>query len=197
LLKKYRVNPEEIGELRYRGLGWPGNASAWEKHTQKVLMNISYEESWGFVQKYRPFRCYLCPDLTAEFADISVGDPWYRKIHGNDHGQSLILIRTERGKKIFHEAVHAGYIKAKTADPEIIYNSQVNLLGKKQAIWGRILAMKLLGIPHPRLSGFYLYENWLDLTHKDKIKSILGTVRRIIQRKYFRPLDYSQYRERI
>jgi coenzyme F420 hydrogenase subunit beta len=55
------------------------------------------------------------------------------------------------------------------------------------------MAMKLLGIPYPRLEGFHLFENWLDLSLKEKMKSILGTARRIVQRNYFRPLDYSRY----
>ena len=59
----------------------------------------------------------------------------------------------------------------------------------------RILAMKLLRIPYPKLEGFYLFENWLDLPFKEKVKSILGTARRIVQRNYFKPLDYSRYRK--
>lgn len=133
-------------------------------------------------------------DLTAEFADISVGDPWYREIEEDEQGQSLILIRTEKGRKIFHEAVNEGYIVASQVAPDILYKSQKNLLGKRQAIWGRLLAMKTLGIPRPELKGFRLFKNWLDLSLKEKIKSILGTVKRIIQRNYFKPLDYSNYR---
>ena len=149
-------------------------------------LKLSYQDSWGFVQKYRPFRCYLCPDLTAESADISVGDPWYRDLGENDPGRSLILIRTKRGQEILRQAVEEGYVAAEAADPEIIYRSQKNLLGKRQAIWGRLLAMRLLGIPRPELKGFHLLENWQDLPVKEKVKSVLGTARRVVQRKYYR-----------
>ena len=193
LLQKYNIKLDEISELRYRGWGWPGMAAVWHKNEKEPFVRVSYKDSWGFVQKYRPFRCYLCPDLTAEFADISVGDPWYREVGGNEPGQSLILIRTEKGRKIFKEAIESGYVKAVRAEPDILYKSQKNLLEKRQAIWGRILAMKLLGIPYPRLKGFHLFENWLDLPAKEKVKSVLGTARRIIQRNYFKPLDYSRY----
>ena len=72
-----------------------------------------------------------------------------------------------------------------------------NLLGKRQAIWGRILAMKLLGVPYPELNGFHLFENWLDLPLKEKVKSVLGTARRIVQRNYFKPLNYSKYQKLV
>jgi hypothetical protein len=75
-----------------------------------------------------------------------------------------------------------GMATAEPADPDIIYRSQKNLLGKRQAIWGRLLAMKLLGIPRPELKGFHLFENWMDLPVKEKVRSVLGTMRRILQR---------------
>jgi coenzyme F420 hydrogenase subunit beta len=190
LLKHYGSKPEEVEELRYRGLGWPGAARVVFKERGRQPLEVSYADSWGFVQKYRPFRCYLCPDLTAEFADISVGDPWYREISQNEPGRSLILIRTERGREIFRQAVAKGYIAAAPVAADIILRSQKNLLRKRQAIWGRLLAMKLLGIPHPNLKGFHLFRNWLDLSIREKVKSILGTSRRIIKRNYFKPLTY-------
>jgi coenzyme F420 hydrogenase subunit beta len=141
-LREHHIDLDEISEFRYRGMGWPGQAAVWRKNDNNPFVQVSYKDSWGFVQKYRPFRCYLCPDLTAEFADISVGDPWYREVGENEPGQSLILIRTEKGRKIFQEAIESGYVKAIRAEPDILYASQKNLLGKRQVIWGRLLAMK-------------------------------------------------------
>jgi coenzyme F420 hydrogenase subunit beta len=196
LLREHNIDPDEVSELRYRGMGWPGMAAIRRKNDKEPFIQLSYQDSWGFVQKYRPFRCYLCPDLTAEFADISVGDPWYREVGENEPGQSLILIRTEKGRKIFREAIESGYVKAVRAEPDILYKSQKNLLGKRQAIWGRLLAMKMLGIPYPELKGFHLFENWLDLPAREKVKSVLGTARRIVQRNYFKPLDYGRIKDR-
>jgi coenzyme F420 hydrogenase subunit beta len=190
LLQAQGIDYCSLSKLQYRGEGWPGMATATLKGSNHKAMEMSYMDSWGFVQKYRPFRCYLCPDLTAEQADISVGDPWYRDIEENEPGRSLILIRTEKGRNIFQQAMAKRYVTAEKADPEIIYKSQKNLLGKRQAIWGRILAMKLMGIPVPKLAGFYLFENWLDLSLKEKARSVVGTLRRIIQRKYYKPLEY-------
>ena len=147
---------------------------------------MTYMDSWGFLQKYRPYRCHLCPDGTGEFADISCGDPWYRDIKEGEQGHSLVLVRTERGRQIGKEAMDAEYVVLRRADPSTLDASQSNLRKKRGAIWGRILAMKLFGIPTPRLQGFSLFANWRRLSLEDKIRSILGAARRIIQRGYYR-----------
>jgi len=190
LLRSCGVDPNEVSNFRYRGMGWPGMAVAEFKNKERRTLKMTYNESWGFVQKYRPVRCYLCPDLTAEFADISVGDPWYRDVGEHETGRSLIMIRTEKGHEIFHQAMKQGYVTAEPSKADVIDRSQKNLLGKRQEIWGRLLAMKLLGIPYPKLEGFYLLENWMQLPARIKIKSFLGTMRRIIQRNYFKPKSY-------
>lgn len=186
LFRQHGVNPNKVDSFRCRGMGWPGMATLKFKDPGKPLFALSYQESWGFVQKYRQFRCYLCPDLTAELSDISVGDPWYREIGEDEPGRSLVLIRTAKGREIFHQAMAKGYVSAERIGPEIIYRSQKNLLTKRQAIWGRLLAMKLMGIPTPKLEGFHLFENWLDLPFGEKFRSVGGTLRRIIQRKYYK-----------
>jgi coenzyme F420 hydrogenase subunit beta len=165
-------------------------AAAEFKDPKRPTFKMTYNESWGFVQRYRPVRCYLCPDLTAEFADISVGDPWYRDVGEHETGRSLIMIRTEKGHEIFHQAMKQGYVTAEPSKADVIDRSQKNLLGKRREIWGRLLAMRLLGIPYPKLEGFYLLENWMQLPARIKIKSFLGTMRRIIQRNYFKPKSY-------
>jgi coenzyme F420 hydrogenase subunit beta len=187
LLKKMDVNPEKIEELRYRGKGWPGMFTVQLKEEKTLSHRMSYMDAWGFLQKYRPFRCYLCPDGTSEFADISCGDPWYRKISEGEQGYSLVLVRTERGRKILQGAIEAGHVFLDQADPKILEASQKNLLSKRCAIWGRFLVMKAFGIPTPQYKGFSLFKNWLTLPSLEKIKSILGTMRRVLYRKYYRP----------
>jgi coenzyme F420 hydrogenase subunit beta len=190
LFKMHGVDPGDVSAFRYRGQGWPGMATARFKDGTRPPLKVSYKDSWGFVQKFRPFRCYLCPDLTAESADISVGDPWYREVGVDEPGRSLILVRTEAGREIFRRAREQGYVTAEPRDPEIIYRSQKNLLGKRRAIWGRLLALRLLGVPRPELKGFHLYANWRELPFGEKARSVFGTARRAAQRNYFKPVRY-------
>lgn len=187
LLKTEGIDPETVEDLRYRGKGWPGKFSVKIKGEEQVREIMTYMDSWGFLQKYRPHRCHLCPDPTSEFADIACGDPWYRRIEEGEPGRSLVLVRTERGRKILRAAIDAGYVFLRRAEPSILSASQGQVLQKRGAVWGRILAMKIFGIPSPKFQGFSLFQNWKDLTLKDKSRSILGTVKRIIRRGYFRP----------
>ena len=64
--------------------------------------------------------------------------------------------------------------------------SQINLTRKRGAVWGRLLAFRLLGVPAPRFVGYSLFTNWRGLPRKEKLASVFGTMRRIIQRGYFR-----------
>jgi coenzyme F420 hydrogenase subunit beta len=190
LFKKLGVETARVTEIRYRGKGWPGKFTVCLDGEETPSSSLNYMEAWGFLQKYRPFRCYLCPDGTAQFADIAFGDPWYRPINKNDEGFSLVLVRSENGRRILKSARDAGYVCLQPASPEILEKSQKNLLVKRKTIWGRMLAMKLFGIPAPKLHGFSLFESWRDLPFSQKSRSILGTTRRIIQRRYYHPLKY-------
>ncbi len=186
LLKHQGIEPETVKEIRYRGNGWPGQFTAQTKESAVPLEIMSYMDSWEFLQKYRPYRCHLCPDATSEFADIACGDPWYRKIEEGEQGHSLVIVRTERGKEVLRNAIQAGYVVLRKADPSILERSQREVLRKRGAVWGRILAMKLFGIPTPRFEGFSLFKNWLYLSFKDQVKSIAGTARRILLRGYYK-----------
>ena len=112
LLAKHGIRPEEVAEVRYRGRGWPGHFAVRRDGSETWNNLATYAEAWDFLQRYRPYRCHLCPDSTAEFADISCGDPWYRPIEEGEMGSSLVLARTERGREIVEGAIRAGYVAA-------------------------------------------------------------------------------------
>lgn len=188
LLKGKKIDPDRMEGVRFRGIGWPGTFTVRMKGEGEIACNLTYRESWGFLQKYRPYRCYLCPDGTGEFADIACGDAWYRDIPEGGDGYSIVLVRTEKGRRILEGARRAGYAVLQQADPDILVRSQGNLLVKRGTVWGRTLAMRIFGIPIPRLYGFSLFENWTRIPLNDKVRSIFGTARRIIQRKYYRPI---------
>lgn len=187
LLKKNGVSDVRLlKSLRYRGNGWPGLWTALyrDKNEKDCRSELSYDESWGFLQKYRQWRCYICPDHTGEFADIAVGDPWYRSIEPGEPGKSLIVARTKQGLDVIKNAANAGYIVLETEDANLLPRSQPGLLSGRGAIWTRLLVLQIFGIATPRFEGFSLFRNWLKhLNTIGKLRSVTGTVKRVFVKK--------------
>lgn len=148
---------------------------------------MSYRESWGFLQAYRPWATRIWPDGTGELADISCGDPWYAEPDGRNPGFSLVVVRKERGRQILRGAMEAGYLDLRPAEPWKLRKSQSGLARKKGEVWGRLAVQRLLGVPVPDFRGWNLFRCWLRLSLRDKIRSTLGTARRIVARKLWRP----------
>lgn len=192
LLKSKGIDPGQVENLRYRGNGWPGFFAVTLKGQSAPAFQTTYKESWGFLQAYRPYSTHLYPDGTGEDADISCGDPWYREVQPGEAGSSLVVARTERGREIIRQAMAAGYLALQPASPQKLLDSQRNLVAKRGAIWGRLLAFQLFGLPATKLKGFHLFRNWLRLPIKEKLRSTLGTARRILVRKYHQPLKLKQ-----
>jgi coenzyme F420 hydrogenase subunit beta len=184
LLKEHQIDPRQVTELRYRGRGWPGNFAVWVKGVPDPVVELTYAESWAFLQRYRPWAVQIWPDGSGEQADITCGDPWYRKVKPSECGSSLIIARTEAGRRTIRAAMEAGYLELVPLDAECLIASQENLISKKGAVWGRLLTMRLLGIPTPRHDGYSLFPMWRRLPLREKVASIAGTVRRILQRGY-------------
>jgi len=174
-------HPDQISEIRYRGMGWPGLARAQRDDGSETT--LTYDESWGLLQSYRQWRCYVCADHTGEFADIAVGDPWYRPIEPDEPGTSLILSRTQRGREIVHAAIAAGYLNLRRVDARILPASQPNLLWMRGSIWARLWVTRAMGAAAPRYRGFSMFRYWLsELTLRDKLNSVFGTMRRVFRK---------------
>ncbi len=177
-------DPASVTSMRYRGDGWPGEAVVrFVEHGEERESRMSYEESWGLLTRHKQWRCRICPDHTGEFADIAVGDPWYREIRPGEPGNSLILARTELGERVLREAIDAGALVAERVEPSLLPRSQANLLSTRGATWGRLVGMRLAGMPTPRYRGMAMRRFWLrELSLREKAQSIGGTIRRIVER---------------
>ncbi|MFX1364587.1 MAG: Coenzyme F420 hydrogenase/dehydrogenase, beta subunit C-terminal domain [Promethearchaeota archaeon] len=60
------------------------------------------------VKSYTRHNCHYCEDLTADYADISVGSI------GSPSGWSTVITRNKKGEKIYKEAIKAGLIESKS-----------------------------------------------------------------------------------
>jgi len=186
MLESMGISPDQVESVRYRGNGWPGLTTAVTSDADgnRREDTLTYAESWGkILQSHRQWRCHLCFDHTGEFADISVGDPWYRDLQPDEPGSSLIIARTQRGLRAVEAALANGAIEAHSVGPEILVASQPNLLITRGSVWARILTLRLLGFPAPRNSGVKLRHLWFrGLSMEARVRSITGTMRRVKRR---------------
>lgn len=81
-------------------------------HPANVLLAYTEKERIGIpLDKVLPFvmpACHLCPDLTAEFADVSVGSGRREVLDWN-----TVIVRTERGMRFIEIAIKKGIIETR------------------------------------------------------------------------------------
>lgn len=189
-------DPASLRELRYRGNGWPGmwTARFANNSGEEETKQLTYAESWNFLQKYRQWRCHICPDHTGEFADISVGDPWYREVEPGEPGKSLIIARSRRGLEIIKAAAEAGYLVLERNDPSLLPLSQPNLLATRGSLWARLITLRLLRVDTPFFQGFSLFRFWLtELSIKQKLQSFTGTAKRVFGKRLRKQVSVEEW----
>ena len=187
-------DPTAVDSVRYRGRGWPGRFRA---RVGDHEVSATYADSWHSLQSRRQWRCYMCADHTGEFADVAVGDPWYREIPENEPGRSLVLARTERGRAILERAIEEGYLVLAPANPDVLAASQPELLKTRGTIWGRIWTTRLLGVAAPRYRGLPMLRFWWrELSGREKLQSVIGTIRRVFRKRLRHRLKLTPYRVR-
>lgn len=183
LLSQENINPnKDLKSLKFRGQGWPGmwRADYQKADGLKAFKELTYADSWGFLQRFRQWRCYICPDHTAEFADIAVGDPWYRKVENGEPGKSLIIARTQKGLDFLLAAEQASVVILETKDSSLLPRSQPNLIKARGDIWARLFILRLFNAPTPSFKGFKFFKFWMSAsTIKNKLGSLYGTATRI------------------
>jgi len=185
LITSLKVDSREINTVRYRGEGWPGRFKVRYDQNAKEE-SLSYVESWGKLTGYRSLRCNLCPDGLGRVADISCGDAWEKHTGDDDPGRSLVIVRTQRGKQILHGAIAAGYVDLEPVGPTAVCEAQRNLLQRRKELFGRFLAMRLFAVPRPFFPGFSLWHSWIRQPAQIKFRTVFGTIRRVVQRKWWK-----------
>jgi coenzyme F420 hydrogenase subunit beta len=178
LLKKLGFDIDEIAKISYRGEGWPGSMSIETKtgSIMRVPLFGSWNSYWPFFSSFffTPLRCTMCPDQTAELADISFGDAWLPEFKREKNGMSIIISRSKIGESLLKKATLAKRISLTNVSIEKVNQSQsVNLKFKKNDLQFRLSFLDSIGKKTPKFSplfsnprsfiaalrGFYIFAN--------------------------------------
>lgn len=100
----------------------PPPAAVMEIHTTDGSFSIPIEE----IRNTVPEGCAICPDMTAELADISVG-----AMEGDTTWNTLI-VRTATGAALVQQAVSLGYLELLEMPAENLANLKHGAAGKKK-----------------------------------------------------------------
>lgn len=175
LCEKLGVEPDTVEDIRYRGYGWPGNASVKVLDKQERC-ETTYQKAWDEVlTRHKAFRCNMCPDGTGEFADISVGDPWYKQRSADYAGASMVLVRTPKGKKFYDSMVNDNAVSSTELTVEHLYKSQKGLLRRHQHVFIKVFWLRALKMNFPHFNGFSLFRNFLELDFRRIITVFVST----------------------
>jgi coenzyme F420 hydrogenase subunit beta len=157
VLKALGTTPEETRAFRYRGNGWPGQATA--TLADGSTRSMSYHDSWGgILSRHVQHRCRICADGTGVAADLVCADAWESDAEGyplftEEAGTSLIVARTPEGAAILAAAVAAGRLETAAFDPKGLAAIQPGQRDRRHGLAGRLAALRLAGRPVPRYRG--------------------------------------------
>lgn len=191
LLEKKRVKKKYVQKLSYRGKGWPGSMSVQIKNDLEFDIPLfgKWNAYWPVFSSFffTPLRCTMCPDESAELADIALGDAWLPELKNEKIGKSVIIARTQIGNKILALARSAKKIDIKPLHVEKVKQSQViNLVSKKNDLTTRLSLLRFFGKLTPKfnpapdatltptalLRAFFIYFNIWASSNK-RLRSVL------------------------
>lgn len=187
ILRQMGMFPKEVSAFRFRGHGWPGNATAVDG--QGARKTMSYAQSWGdILSKHVQFRCKICADGCGMSADIVFADAWKTSREGYPcfedlPGESLIMVRTALGDRLLTEACQHGHLHRDAFDIEKIAAIQPGQMRRHRVLAARLAALRLLGRAVPRYDGFPVFQAAYGAKFPELARNFLGMLRRDIKRR--------------
>lgn len=109
LIEQSECNNKQISKFRFRdkSFGWPGDVHVTASTKDCWLPK---EDRYRLKQVYELHRCIVCYDQMNIFSDIVCGDPWGISHKQQPEGHTVVIARTEAGKKLLENAVRDGAI---------------------------------------------------------------------------------------
>jgi len=185
LLKSMDVSKDDLRSIRYRGDGWPGTMSV-QLRSGKDLSVPYHKAIFPHVVWFNAMnRCLYCCDLTAELADVSVGDPWIPEVMAREEiGQSLVLVRTEDAHNLVLRATRDERLDITPIPAEKVKESVSMGEAKKVDVQVRMSLRKMFGKSIPDYNADFIVPRPYNY-----IRSFIPLISSVCSSNvYFRPL---------
>jgi coenzyme F420 hydrogenase subunit beta len=176
------ADPARVTAFRYRGMGWPGRATA--RLDDGSERSMTYHDSWGgILSRHVQHRCKICADGTGVAADLVCADAWESDAEGYPRfeegpGVSLIVARTALGAEVLAGAQAAGAVQTAPFDVDDLAAIQPGQRDRRRALWARLAALRLAGRPVPRYEGLQIAAAARQNSLGRNVRNFFGTLRR-------------------
>jgi len=105
ILKKHKIDKNDVAKIDYRGNGWPGCMTILLKNNSLKTIHFNDYIYLHALRFFIPERCIFCADSINRFPDITLTDAWLPEIMSSDKtGCSIIITRNETGDKLCNNA---------------------------------------------------------------------------------------------
>lgn len=123
LIEQSECDSKQISGFRFRdkSYGWPGDVHITTSTNDYWLPK---EKRHGIKEVYELHRCIACFDQMNIFSDIVCGDPWGISHKQQPEGHTIVIARTETGKKLLEDAARDGAIILEELSIENIFQGQ-------------------------------------------------------------------------
>lgn len=140
----------------------PPPAAVFILETDSGKIEIPLEE----IRSMIPVGCTICPDMTAEWADVSVG-----AMEGFDNHNTLI-VRSKKGEELIRDAVKAGYLLLKDFPEESLQHLQYAAAGKKKRAFEKAGQLNLVNTGQGRRSALRVNNDTLEkmISEREAVK---------------------------
>jgi coenzyme F420 hydrogenase subunit beta len=150
---EYLISRAKLDSMRPTGLhfknktvsGYPGDVFVFSDDNLRI---IPAKTRMQIKDYFTPARCRLCFDKMNVFSDITVGDPHGLQGVDREHGESMLLVRTNKGREVVENARQSNSINIRSIQYEHVLKGQG--IDQKIKDWrGYVEAWKQMGYTPP------------------------------------------------
>ncbi len=133
MLLKFLSTKTDISQISGMDIP-PPPANIMVVKTENKIMEIPLDE----IREFVPDACSICPDMTSEFSDISVG------AFEEDPSWNTLIIRTEKGREIVDKACKEGFLTIKTFPDQSLSHLRQGAGNKKKRAFAKAVTEDMI-----------------------------------------------------
>jgi len=138
----------QVAKMEYRPIEYPNNYRVTDKDGR--IFVVTPEQRMKVSGRFHFDRCLMCDEYSNEVSDVSVGHYMPSGVK-TDAGWSVIIVRSDRGRKLLEAAQAAHYLHVEPPDKEYLLG--IGVERKRHRVVNEFLERQKNGRPTPAITG--------------------------------------------